>query len=70
MHLLVAEVGDPAKPGILFIHGFAQSYLSFGRQFDSDLAKTYHLVAFDLRGHGGSSKPDRADAYKDFQGVG
>jgi pimeloyl-ACP methyl ester carboxylesterase len=65
VHLLVAEVGDPAAPGILFIHGFAQSYLSFRRQFDSELATRYHLVAFDLRGHGGSDKPGMQSDYED-----
>jgi non-heme chloroperoxidase len=64
VHLLVAEAGDPSKPAILFIHGFAQSYLSFRRQFDSDLATKYHLVAFDLRGEGGSDKPTRVEDYK------
>lgn len=63
--LLVAEAGDPAKPGILFIHGYAQSYLSFRRQFASRLARDHHLVAFDLRGHGGSSKPSDPSAYTD-----
>lgn len=61
--LLVAEAGDPKAPGILFIHGFAQSYLSFRRQFNSDLAAHYHLVAFDLRGEGGSGKPMDVTAY-------
>lgn len=63
--LLVAEAGDRTKPGILFIHGYAQSYLSFRRQFASDLARRYHLVAFDLRGHGGSTKPSDPAAYVD-----
>lgn len=64
VELLVAETGDRDKPGILFIHGFAQSHLSFRRQFESDLAAKYHLVAFDLRGHGGSGKPTTVDGYK------
>jgi non-heme chloroperoxidase len=64
--LLVAQQGDPHAPGILMIHGFGQSYLSFRRQFDSDLAKHYHLVAFDLRGHGGSAKPSDPAAYVDI----
>ena len=63
VHLLVAQQGDPSLPGILFIHGFAQSYLSFRRQFGSALSAKYHLVAFDLRGHGGSDKPGAVEAY-------
>ena len=61
--LLVAQQGDKHSPGILMIHGFGQSYLSFRRQFDSDLAKHFNLVAFDLRGHGGSAKPSDPAAY-------
>lgn len=55
--LLVAEEGDPAAPGTLFLHGFAQSHRSFDRQFRSDLARRFHVVAVDLRGQGGSGKP-------------
>lgn len=65
VHLLVAEAGDPRAPGILFIHGFAQSHLSFGRQFRSNLTAKYHLVAFDLRGQGGSDKPGTRADYAD-----
>ena len=59
----VVEKGDPSKPAILFIHGFRQSYLSWTAQFESRLAQEYHLVAFDLRGHGNSGSPWRIDAY-------
>jgi non-heme chloroperoxidase len=59
--LNVVSVGDPKNPPILLIHGLGQSWISFQSQFESDLAKKYYLVAFDLRGHGGSGKPwDRA----------
>jgi non-heme chloroperoxidase len=63
--LLVEETGDRSLPGILFLHGFGQSYLSFRRQFASTLADRFHLVAFDLRGQGGSGKPSFAAAYTD-----
>ncbi len=65
VELAVEEEGDRQRPGILFLHGFGQSHLSFRRQFGSDLAQRYHLVAFDLRGHGGSSKPTDPAAYSD-----
>ena len=61
--LLVIERGTPASAGILLIHGFGQSHLSFHRQFESAVLSSYHLVAFDLRGHGGSDKPRAASAY-------
>lgn len=59
----VAEVGDRGKPGILFIHGNGQSYLSWTKQLNSSLAEDYHLVAYDLRGHGNSGKPWRDEDY-------
>jgi pimeloyl-ACP methyl ester carboxylesterase len=65
VELAVMEQGDRSLPGILFLHGFGQSKLSFRRQFGSDLADRYHLVAFDLRGHGASAKPNDPAAYSD-----
>jgi non-heme chloroperoxidase len=49
--------GNPNGPEILFIHGFSQSYLSWIKQTGSDLTKTFCIVTYDLRGHGGSDKP-------------
>lgn len=65
--LNVVTAGEPASPAILFIHGFGQSHYSFVRQLDSDLAADYFLVAFDLRGHGGSGKPWAAAAYSESE---
>ena len=39
---------------ILFIHGNSASKSIFNKQFESSLADRYHLVAFDLPGHGES----------------
>jgi pimeloyl-ACP methyl ester carboxylesterase len=61
--LNVVFAGDPAKPAIVFVHGIGQSYLSWEPQLESVLAKDFHLVAFDLRGHGNSGKPWAAEAY-------
>jgi len=44
------EWGNPAGAEILFIHGFSQSHLSWMRQVDSDLAKEFRIVTYDLRG--------------------
>ncbi|MDX2143972.1 MAG: alpha/beta hydrolase [Rhodospirillaceae bacterium] len=55
--LNVMEVGNPAGPAILLIHGMAMGAMSFRPQFDSALAKDFRLVAYDLRGHGNSGKP-------------
>jgi pimeloyl-ACP methyl ester carboxylesterase len=65
--LNVIEKGDPSKPPILFVHGFRQSYLSWSAQFASALSESCHLVAFDLRGHGNSGSPWKAESYDNNQ---
>jgi pimeloyl-ACP methyl ester carboxylesterase len=64
------EWGNPNGPGIVFIHGFSQSHLSWMRQTDSDLAKEFHIVTYDLRGHGNSDKPLEAARYRDAKAWG
>ena len=59
------EWGNPAGPEIVFIHGFSQSYLSWTRQVEGDLAKEFHMVTYDLRGHGGSDKPFAPERYRE-----
>jgi non-heme chloroperoxidase len=67
VHLCVRARGPQERPAILFIHGFSQSHLSWTKQFEGDLAEQFHLIAFDLRGHGWSDKPDDGAAYRDAQ---
>ncbi len=62
--------GNPDGPEILFIHGFAQSHLSWMRQTDSDLAKEFRIVTYDLRGHGNSDKPVDPSRYRDSRAWG
>src|SRR5712672_3774211 len=64
------EWGNPAGPEILFIHGFSQSHLSWMRQVDSDLAKEFRIVTYDLRGHGNSDKPLDPARYRDSKAWG
>jgi non-heme chloroperoxidase len=57
--------GNPNGAEILFIHGFSQSHLSWIKQVTSgDLAKEFHMVTYDLRGHGNSDKPFEPERYK------
>ena len=57
--------GNPSGPEILFIHGFSQSHLSWIKQVtNGDLAKQFHMVTYDLRGHGNSDKPVEPERYK------
>ena len=55
--LNVIETGNQEGPGILLIHGFGQGSLAFRLQMESGLAADFHIVAFDMRGHGLSGKP-------------
>ena len=57
VNVAVQEWGNPEGSDILFIHGFSQSHLSWTKQVLSDLANTFHMVTYDLRGHGQSEKP-------------
>ena len=59
----VVEAGDPALPAIILIHGLGQSHLSWKMQLRSSLVDDFHLIAYDLRGHGNSGKPWRAEDY-------
>jgi len=62
--LVVVQAGNKQCPAILFIHGYSQSYLSWEKQLnDPALQKDFHLIAFDLRGHGASGKPSDPKDY-------
>ncbi|HUF52850.1 MAG TPA: alpha/beta hydrolase [Dehalococcoidia bacterium] len=58
VRLNVMEAGNSEGRPILFIHGWSQSSLCWAKQFESDLADRFHLLAMDLRGHGDSDKPE------------
>lgn len=60
VELYVVEDGDPKKPAILFLHGFPDCHRVWNHQFRA-LARSFHVIAFDLRGCGNSTPPpDRA----------
>lgn len=65
--LLVAEGGRAEGPPILLLHGFSQCHLCWYRQFEGRLGEQYRLIAPDLRGHGGSAKPEDPTAYSNGQ---
>jgi non-heme chloroperoxidase len=65
LRLHVREWGNPQGPPILFVHGWSQSQLCWARQVTGPLAEQFHLVTFDLRGHGMSERPPAAVHYLD-----
>ena len=65
IQLHVVEAGNADGKAILFIHGYSQCHLAWGKQIESELAEEFRLVAMDIRGHGLSEKP--RDAYGDSQ---
>lgn len=67
VRISVREWGRPDGRPIVFVHGLAQSHLSFLPQFASELARAHRLVAYDLRGHGESDKPVDPVFYRDGQ---
>ena len=67
MKLHVREWGKADAPPVLFIHGWSQNHLCWRKQYESQLADAYHLVAFDLRGHGMSEAPEAKEHYTESQ---
>jgi pimeloyl-ACP methyl ester carboxylesterase len=62
--IAAGEWGNPSGPAIVFIHGFSQCSLSWERQLNDDgLAGEFRMIAYDLRGHGGSDKPADKERY-------
>lgn len=62
--LAVVQTGNRAGPPIVFVHGGSQATQVWKKQFsDAALVADFHLIAFDLRGHGASGKPWQVDAY-------
>jgi epoxide hydrolase A/B len=63
--LNVAEQGD--GPLVLLLHGFPESWYSWRHQFAPLAAAGYHAVAPDMRGYGGSDKPDAISSYNQVE---
>lgn len=58
VNISTREWGNPDGPEIVFIHGLLQSHLTWWKQVTNPrLVKKFHMITFDLPGHGGSNKP-------------
>ncbi|MBT2526702.1 SDR family oxidoreductase [Streptomyces sp. ISL-99] len=56
IELCVAELGDTARPTVLLVHGYPDSKEVWAA-VAARLAEHFHVVLYDVRGHGGSSAP-------------
>jgi pimeloyl-ACP methyl ester carboxylesterase len=59
--LQIVEAG--AGPLVVLCHGFPELAHSWRHQLPALAAAGYHAVAPDMRGYGGSSRPEAVDAY-------
>ncbi|KAH6918790.1 Alpha/Beta hydrolase protein [Coprinopsis sp. MPI-PUGE-AT-0042] len=64
VQIYATAVGNSSLPAIVLVHGFACSALIWANLLQNqDLLKQFYLVAYELRGHGRSGKPDTAAGY-------
>jgi NAD(P)-dependent dehydrogenase (short-subunit alcohol dehydrogenase family)/pimeloyl-ACP methyl ester carboxylesterase len=54
--LCVAELGDPGRPTVVLVHGYPDSKEVWS-QVAVRLADRFHVVLYDVRGHGRSTAP-------------
>ncbi|MGW0789964.1 SDR family oxidoreductase [Streptomyces sp. NPDC002911] len=57
IELCVAESGDPSRPTIVLVHGYPDSKEVWSRVAER-LAERWHVVFYDVRGHGRSTAPE------------
>jgi pimeloyl-ACP methyl ester carboxylesterase len=55
--ILVTEFANPGRPTVVLLHGIGSRGQSWWPVIDP-LAERFHLYQIDLRGHGGSGRPD------------
>jgi non-heme chloroperoxidase len=65
LRLHVREWGKAGNTPIVFIHALSQNHLCWAKQYESELADHFRLIAYDLRGHGMSEAPLQAEYYAD-----
>jgi pimeloyl-ACP methyl ester carboxylesterase len=61
INLHLAEAGN--GPLVLLVHGWPESWYSWRHQLKALADAGYHAVAPDVRGYGGSDKPEPIEAY-------
>ncbi|MFC9844255.1 SDR family oxidoreductase [Streptomyces sp. NPDC060223] len=56
VELCVAELGDPRQPTVVLVHGYPDSKEVWS-EVAGRLSERFHVVLYDVRGHGRSSVP-------------
>ncbi|MFC7813154.1 SDR family oxidoreductase [Streptomyces sp. NPDC057367] len=56
VELCVAELGDPVRPTVVLVHGYPDSKEVWS-EVAARLADRFHVVLYDVRGHGRSTAP-------------
>ncbi|GAA2875647.1 SDR family oxidoreductase [Streptomyces mexicanus] len=56
VELCVAELGDPQRPTVVLVHGYPDSKEVWS-EVAARLADHFHVVLYDVRGHGRSTAP-------------
>ncbi|MFI6336183.1 SDR family oxidoreductase [Streptomyces sp. NPDC050535] len=56
VELCVAELGDPRQPTVVLVHGYPDSK-EVWTEVAGRLSEHFHVVLYDVRGHGRSSAP-------------
>jgi pimeloyl-ACP methyl ester carboxylesterase len=62
VQLAVRETGDPARPAVVLIHGYPDTKETWD-SVAARLSDRFHVIAYDVRGAGGSSAPRAIAAY-------
>ncbi|AJE41502.1 SDR family oxidoreductase [Streptomyces nodosus] len=57
VELCVAELGDPEQPTVVLVHGYPDSKEVWS-EVAGRLAGRFHVVSYDVRGHGRSTAPE------------
>ncbi len=62
IELSLFEAGDPERPTLVFIHGYPDTK-EMWQAVMAELAESFHVAAYDVRGAGASSAPRGPAAY-------
>jgi pimeloyl-ACP methyl ester carboxylesterase len=68
IRMRIAEQGS--GPTVVLCHGFPESWYSWRHQLPALAAAGYHAVAPDMRGFGGTDRPDAVEQYTQLHHVG